>query len=1411
MAARRNPQPADGVQPVLDEIFLKIVDKMPKLDMYDGMSNDLDFYFEYFLGRMWAFSVHRQYFVKLFYLNLKAGSEIEQYCTKNRDNIGQLSWDEFSDMLMNTFGNKYQEAANQDMILNFKMNPDETIDQVRYRFAKLVSLSKESIDSNMVIRLFIKGLPETYKSFISSKLDLSKRHNFADIISSARAAEYHYKVLVTSSDNSKSNSSPSIDIPDTDETEVSVHFTVTDHEMKNLCHKFLLHGVCKSSGSKKCKFIHKHSVRNSVINKLYNDVISYNKKTKHDSYVSSSFSFTVNLKHFRRNKSHLIFDTGANTHITNNLSILRDVKPLVKPLQVKGIGSSIQASHIGTFEFGDCLYCKDIPVSILSWSRIEDQFKMTSDKNKIIITSQEDVNNKYTFKKTNGLYVYNFDKSYTINAAEISKVYGNKTKADKVKALHQILGHPSDDVLERSIKFLPCKITSSDMKTYKHYYPTCDVCTSAKATSTLTKHNVVDKTIKIAENWHADIFTLSLADNSKQFYLLLVEEVTGYIYSSYLPTKSSVDVQSVLKKFINTMKTFKHVVRKIFLDNETSLKYQQEFLLSQGILAVFVAPSDHVVKAERAIRTIRQQIRALTIGLPYKLPTQWYKYAVMWASDNLNFLTNTNMKKSCSYFKLTKHSLSSHFFDLAFGQIVLVTNPKQHTSGVTSKAQYAVVLSREIYTNGCYQMYMIDNNQILTRRRYYYASPEKSIMDKLITQINGTPKYVPERHASEHPSPQLSITPFVTKETQVQMNNDESAHQDVDFQVQSDAEIMRNIENNIHSSTNQALQDGYYLIENVIAHRPKSKGRGLEYLVKYHGYPNTDNRWVPKSWITGFDAEALNKTPSYDEYLLQQNLEQTSVLLSYTAVNPRNKDLLEIAAQRAELKSMLDLQVFDPISPENVTDHVLKRSVITFMQTKDKFAADGNFIKKKARLICDGSSQPLLTVPKNCTSPTIRATTVKMLLCIAIKYRYHISSLDVSSAFLNAEIQEDVYIKLPKLVAQQMVELEPNYKKYMTSYGNIYIKLRKALYGLIQSPAAWYQTMHKVLKSIGFHQSSFDKCLFINSTNGMLVGVHVDDFLVIAKNSGHIKEFHEALLRHFSNVSIDQSPCFSYIGLNIKINSTNQSIELSQIGYIDKILAKYKIRGTASSPCGKYLFKDPNSHNKTDESTTKKYLSMVMSLSFLVATRPEIGTAVNYLSTKAKAPSDHDWNALYRVFKYLNASKNQKLVLKPKSLVPHVYCDASYSIYKTGQGVNGVVISLGPIEKDFGAAIYTHSKKQKIICTSSAESELVSIHSSMQELIFIKQILQELKFVNAPAKLFCDNKPALNMSNKGYNSFSKSRHINVRFFYVTSLIENKQITVHHMSTKDMPSDILTKALSGSRFIYLRNLICQDFK
>ena len=197
--------------------------------------------------------------------------------------------------------------------------------------------------------------------------------------------------------------------------------------------------------------------------------------------------------------------------------------------------------------------------------------------------------------------------------------------------------------------------------------------------------------------------------------------------------------------------------------------------------------------------------------------------------------------------------------------------------------------------------------------------------------------------------------------------------------------------------------------------------------------------------------------------------------------------------------------------------------------------------------------------------------------------------------------------------------------------------------------------------------------------------------------------------------------------------------------------------------------------------------------------RPDLLVAVSLLTKRVLGPQQDDWNKLKRAIQYLRKTCHMGMVLEGGETVSILaYVDASYGVHPDMKSHTGCVIGIGR------GPVYSKSTGQKLNTKSSTKAELVALSDSTSQIIWTRNFLEEQGFKMGPATVYQDNMSTIALVKNGKSNSDRTRHIAIRFFFISDRITSKEINVEYMPTGEMLADILTKPLQGALFVKLRD-------
>ncbi|GJT41958.1 putative ribonuclease H-like domain-containing protein [Tanacetum coccineum] len=471
-------------------------------------------------------------------------------------------------------------------------------------------------------------------------------------------------------------------------------------------------------------------------------------------------------------------------------------------------------------------------------------------------------------------------------------------------------------------------------------------------------------------------------------------------------------------------------------------------------------------------------------------------------------------------------------------------------------------------------------------------------------------------------------------------------------------------------------------------------------------------------------------------------------------------------------------KISEALEDESWVD-AMQEELLQFEIQKDE---RGVVVRNKARLVAQGHRQEEGIDYDEVFAPVARIEAIRIFLAFASYMGFIVYQMDVKSAFLYGKIDEEVYVSQPPGF------LDPKYPQ------KVY-KVVKALYGLHQAPRAWYATLSTFLLKNRYRRGTIDKTLFIKKDKHdiILVQVYVDDIIFGSTKKSWCDEFEALMKSRFQMSSMGELTFF--LGLQVKQKA--DGIFISQDKYVAEILKKFDFANvkTASTPIEtqKPLVKDEEASNVD----VHLYRSMIGSLMYLTASRPDIMFAVCACSRFQVTPKSSHLSAIKRIFRYLKGKPKLGLWYpRVSSFDLESYSDSDYA----GANLNRKSI-IGGCQFLGRRLISWQCKTQTIVATSTTEVEYVAAASCCGQVLWIQNQMLDygLNFKNT--KIYIDIESTICIV-KNLVYHSKTKHIAIRHHFIRDAYGKKLIQVLKIHTDDNVADLLTKAFDVSKFQFL---------
>ena len=432
----------------------------------------------------------------------------------------------------------------------------------------------------------------------------------------------------------------------------------------------------------------------------------------------------------------------------------------------------------------------------------------------------------------------------------------------------------------------------------------------------------------------------------------------------------------------------------------------------------------------------------------------------------------------------------------------------------------------------------------------------------------------------------------------------------------------------------------------------------------------------------------------------------------------------------------------------------------------------------KARFVAKGFAQIEGSDYTDTFAPTAKMATIRMLIQFSVEQDMLVHQMDVKTAYLNAPIDCEVFLKPPEGFPEKDSKGEP-----------LVWRLHKSLYGLKQSGRNWNFVLSDFLKSIGFKQSEVDACLFTKFDSEIsYIVIWVDDIVIATNSEIQLNAIKKSLMQRFKMT--DLGPLSWFLGIEFHV--TSGGISMCQSRYIEGVLKRFGMESCnpRSTPCESKLDKYDCSVNNTAEEV-KTFRQIVGSLIYaMTCTRPDLAFVVTKLSQSLEKPSEADWITVKHVMRYLKGTIDQKLMYNKSDEGVEIsgFSDSDWASSHDRRSTTGFCFSMNRRS----AVVSWKSKKQQTVALSSCEAEYMALTAATQEAMFLSMLAKEFGHNNdKPISIFGDNQGSLHLvKNPVINQ--RSKHIDIKFHFIREKYTNGFINVTHVPSGENLADIMTK-------------------
>ncbi|KAM1649269.1 hypothetical protein ACFX14_010564 [Malus domestica] len=953
----------------------------------------------------------------------------------------------------------------------------------------------------------------------------------------------------------------------------------------------------------KCYFCKKtgHMKRNCPKYKAW---LAKQKAKKGKNKISSVFAcFESNVIDVPSNSWWL--DSGSSIHVTNSLQdFITKRTPNKDEVKVSvGNGRRVEVKAIGTarvkLDFGFILELENV-VYVPTMRR-----KLVSVSKLVLLGFYFTLNNMGFNVFYNSSHIgsgslcdgmFKFKLNSLENVFNVEKEVSNPKHSSNL--WHKRLGHISRSRMELLVKnqILP-PLNFND-------FEFCIDCVKGKLTNKRKEGSTRSK--QLLEIIHTDIcgpFPTQTIEGYK-YFITFIDDFSRYCYLYLISEKSkALEVFKIYKKEVENQLELKIKIVRSDRDGEYYGKYAQTgrhpgpfalCLQEHGIIAQYTTPGtpEQNGVAERRNRTLMDMVRSMICRV--NLPKTLWGEAVKTANYLLNKVPSKAVESTPFELWTTRTPSLNHLHIWGCAAEAKVYNPKGRKLDPKTASCFFVGYAerskgfRFYYPNS-------HNTRIVETRKAVF-------MENNLEQDSGNhdDEFIFEENDEvEHATNTSTSMPYIEIHGHAIADVEEAIY---DLQQGQNDEV---------ETANEVIDQDLTMAE-----------------PEQHGEEETTSQSHPTNLRK---STRVRRTTALADFVYMTEASDNDIDLSEfddpktfkEAITGSNSERW-LEAMRSELTSMQDNGVWELVEQTDAIKPIGCRWVF-----KTKRDSNGNIERHKARLVAKGFTQREGVDYKETFSPVSTKDAFRVVMAIIAHFDLALHQMDVKTAFLNGDLEENIYMKQP-----EGFEVKGREK--------LVCRLKKSIYGLKQASRQWYLKFQKVMKEHGFTENPSDACIYLklNRSSFIMLVLYVDDILLATNDTSLLDETKTLLRQNFEMKDLGEA---SYVlGIEIKRDRKRGLLGLSQKGYIEKVLKRFNMFscGTTKMPISKgdKLSKTQCPKNDLEKKIMeeKPYASLVGSLMYAqVCTRPDLAFTISVLGRFQANAGEAHWNAAKRVLRYL--------------------------------------------------------------------------------------------------------------------------------------------------------------------------------
>ena len=1004
--------------------------------------------------------------------------------------------------------------------------------------------------------------------------------------------------------------------------------------------------------------------------------------------------------------------------------------------------------------------------------------------------------------------------------------------AKAARTLMQTLGYPTVRDMQNILKsnaIANCPVTSDDVNLAVQIYgpeisPIKGKTTRKKPTPVKGNTVQIPKELREAQR-DVDLCFDTMFVNGLPFFTTISKRL---MYRT-AEAVTSTSMNEYKAKLTNVLRIYQNAgfrVSCVYCDGE--FKPLKNWLLDDyDIKMNATSAREHVPEAERNIRVIKERVRAIYHGLPFQaMPKLLLQYLVSDVARKLNYFPNPG---SVSPYYSPRELLHQRKLEFdkhcAIPQFAYVQAHEEptHTNGMAARSLDCLYLRPTTNIQGGHELFNLQTHRVITRRSVTVIPMPQRVIDAIndLAKSDGAKSLKIGTRAGilyDSTEPAGVDTDLdIADEIEIEIHDgidiaDETeadSEQEGDNESEQEDDNPEEEPNESEMAANQEVtkieeEDPVYA--DVDGPRRSSRMRNPPDRLNLVQYQDDEAKILAHIMVQFNERMEIQPKQVGHQFVTTYSLRQGI---------KQFKDKGTQAAT-AEMQQMLDRKCFQPINKEELSSEESKRALESLIFLTEK--RDGRI---KARHCANGSTQRAYMDKDQVSSPTVSLEALLLTAVIDAEENRDVATCDIPNAFIQTDLEDHTdgtrtIMKIRGELVDILCDMDPEYERFVVIEGRnrhrvLYVQVIKAIYGLLISSMLFYKKLRTDLQTIGFKLNPYDICVANRDVEGkqQTVTWHVDDLKSSHKNpkvnDEFIKWLNETYGEH-GKVKEQRGKHHEYIGMTLDYTVEGE-VTIDMVDYVKAMVDNFpndltKIAKVAS-PWTEKLFKVEKESPKLSSDKASEFHTITAQGLFLCKrARPDIAPVIAYLTTRVREPSESDWKKLERMMKFLQQTMTDRLTLRSDGTrVLKWGADATFAVHEDMRSHTGGMVTMGK------GAIMSYSRKQSLNTRSLTEAEIVAADDMVGPMLWAQRFLEAQGYKLRANVLLQDNQSAIKMETNGRSSAGKrSRHLDIRLFYVTDQIEKGLIEVEFCPTNEMTADYFTKPVHGKKFQDFRNTI-----